>query len=236
MASSLTSTCLIPYGTDTNTMETSTGAVPVMARTGIEGKADHLRELQETESNTAKCAPNYRNRLNHVIKFWKENYPGYYDEVVFDLSEEQKRDKHRYWTATQDLRYELLNPKLMKLFMSGIAKTKQGGRHYSFEHACKYHDAVLCCAKLAKKNLSTSYINEMRAFIKTFKKEKATARSQDKCDEKDAEPFVAGRSRQGTSCFGHSLLSSGTSWADQSMWTHWDFTTSAEMVAATASA
>ena len=83
----------------TTTMETSTGAA-VMAGTGIEGRSDHLRELKETESNTVKCVPNYRNRLKHVIKFWKENYPGYYDEVVFDLTTEQKEDKHRYWTAT----------------------------------------------------------------------------------------------------------------------------------------
>ena len=129
----------MPHGhgtTNTNTVATSTGAA-VMAGAGIEGRADHLQQLQETESNHVKCINDYRNRLKHLIQFWKDHYPEYYDEVVFDLSEEQKRDKHRYWTATQDLRYELLNPQLMKLFMSGIAKMKQGGRHYSFEHARK---------------------------------------------------------------------------------------------------
>jgi len=184
----------MPYGhgtTNTNTAATSTGAA-VMAGAGIKGRDDHLHQLQETESNHVKCVNDYRNRLKHIIKFWKEYYIEYHDQVVFDLTEEQKRDRRRYWTATQDLRYELLNPHMMQLFLSGQAKTMADGRHYSFEHARKYHDSVLGCAKLAKKNLSISYLNEMKAFIKNFKKEKATAKSEGKCDEKDADeiPFT----------------------------------------------
>ena len=96
-----------------------------MAGTGIEAAADHLRELQETESNTVKCVPNYRNRSKHLIKFWKDNYPEYYDEVVFDLTSAQKRDKRRYHTATQDLRYELLNQRTMKIFCRVMQKQSQ---------------------------------------------------------------------------------------------------------------
>ena len=143
----------MPHGhgtTNTNTVATSTGAA-VMAGTGIEGNSDHLRELQETESNNVKCVPDYRNRLKHIIKFWKEHYTDYYNDVVFDLTEEQKRDRRRYWTATQDLRYELLNPHMMQLFLSGQAKMMANGRHYSFEHARKYHDSVSGRAKLAKR-------------------------------------------------------------------------------------
>ena len=163
-----------------------------MAGTDIEATADHLRELQETESNTVKCVPDYRNRLRHLIEFWKVHYPEYYDQVVFDLTPNQKSDRRRYHTATQDLRYELLNPRMMKLFLSGHAKTKQGGKHYSFEHARKYHDSILYCAKLAGKFLTQQYIIEMKAFIKTFKKEKAAAKSEGKCEEKDADeiPFT----------------------------------------------
>jgi len=177
---------------NTNAAATSTSTVAVMAGTDIEGTADHLREVQETESNTVKCVPNYRNRLKHLIKFWKDHYPEYYDEVVFDLTQAQKCDTRRYHTATQDLRFELLNPLMMKLFLSGHAKTMEGGRHYSFVHARKYHDSVLYCAKLAGKNLTQQYVNDMKAFIKTFKKEKANAKSEGKCDENDADeiPFT----------------------------------------------
>ena len=173
------------------TAATSTSTVVVMAGTDIEGTADHLRELQATESNTVKCVPNYRNRLKHVINFWKVHYPEYYSDVVFDLTPAQKRNKRHYHTATQDLRYELLNPLMMKFFLSGHAKTMEGGKHYSFVHARKYHDSVLYCAKLAGKHLTLQYINDMKAFIKTFKKEKAAAKSEGKCDEKDADeiPF-----------------------------------------------
>ena len=68
----------------------------------------------------------------------------------------------------------------------------EGGKHYLFVHARKYHDSVLYCAKLAGKNLTLQYINEMKAFIKTFKKEKAAAKSEGKCEEKDADeiPFT----------------------------------------------
>ena len=95
-----------------------------MAGTDIEGTADHLREVQETESNTVKCVPNYRNRLKHVIQFWKDHYPEYYNEVVFDLTQAQKCDTRRYHTATQDLQFELLNLLMIKLFLSGHAKTQ----------------------------------------------------------------------------------------------------------------
>ena len=139
---------------NTSAPTTSTSAVAVMAGTDIEGTANHLRELQETESNTVKCVPNYRNRLKHIIQFWKVHYSEYYDEVVFDLTPAQKSDKRRYHTATQDLRFELLNPLMMKLFLSGHAKTTEGGKHYSFVHARKYHGTVLYCAKLAGKNLT----------------------------------------------------------------------------------
>ena len=121
-------TVYMPHGhgtENTNTVATSTSTA-VMAGTGIEGRAEHLRELQETESNTVKCVLNYRNRLKHVIKFWKDNYPEYHNEVVFDLTTAQKSDKRLYWTATRDLRYELLNPHMMKLFF--VWKSKNDGR------------------------------------------------------------------------------------------------------------
>ena len=67
-----------------------------MAGTNIEAKEDHLDALCKTESNTVKCVWDYRNHLKHIIRFWKEKYPEYYNEVVFDLLEEQRVDKRCY--------------------------------------------------------------------------------------------------------------------------------------------
>ena len=50
-------------------------AEPTMDGQSITADPDHLDALRETESNTVKCVPDYRNRIKHIIKFWAEHYP-----------------------------------------------------------------------------------------------------------------------------------------------------------------
>ena len=66
-------------------------------------------------------------------------------------------------------------------------KIRPGGKHYGFEHVRKYHDSILYCAKLAKVDLPRGYASEMKAFLKTLKKEKATAKREGQIDEQDAD-------------------------------------------------
>ena len=42
----------------------------------------HQEALNETYINTIKCIPDYRNRIKNIIKFWKSDYPDYYEQVV----------------------------------------------------------------------------------------------------------------------------------------------------------
>ena len=163
-----------------------------MAGVGIEADPEHLDALRETEANTVKCVPDYRNRMKHVIKFWQDHYPEYYDAVVYNLSAEQRADRRRFHTAKQDLRYDRLNPELTKLFLSGGVKLKKDGKHYGFDHVRKYHDSILYCAKLAKQDLPRAYLTSMKTYIQTLKKEKALAKGQGDIDEHDADkiPFA----------------------------------------------
>ena len=167
-------------------------AEPTMAGQGITADPDHLDALRETESNTVKCVPDYRNRIKHIIKFWAEHYPEYYGEVVFNLSPAQRADRRRYHTATQDLHYDRLNPELTKLYLSGGVKKKKDGKHYGFEHVRKYHDAILYCSKLAKQDLPRNYLTQMKQYIQVMKKEKANAKGQGEVEEQDADeiPFA----------------------------------------------
>ena len=163
------------------------GPAASMAGMDIQAAPEHLDALRETESNTIGCVPDYRNRMKHIIRFWKDHYPTYHDEVVFSLSPEQRRDKRRYWTAKHDLRYSRLNPELTKIYMSGQVKTKADGKQYSYDHVRKYHDAILYGAKLAKEDLPPGYASQMKTFLKTLKKEKANARSNGNVEEKEAD-------------------------------------------------
>ena len=63
-----------------------------MAGVGIEADPEHLNALRETEANTVKCVPDYRNRMKHVIKFWQDHYPEYYNAIVYNLSAKQLTD------------------------------------------------------------------------------------------------------------------------------------------------
>ena len=97
--------------------------------------------------------------------YYEEDHVEYYGEVVFNLSPAQRADRRRYHTATQDLRYDRLNPELTKLYLSGGVKKKKDGKHYGFEHVRKYHDAILYCSKLAKQDLPRNYLTQMKQYI-----------------------------------------------------------------------
>ena len=168
------------------------GSGPPLAGAGVTATAEHLEALRETEEHSVQCVPDYRNRQKKMIAFWKAHYPAYYEQVVYNLSAEQRSDRRRYHTSTQDVRYDRLNPKFMKYFLSGDVKIKADGKHYSFDHIRKFHDAVLHGAKVAEEVLSPLYLSQMKAYLKTLKKEKAKAKSNGNVDEQEADgiPFV----------------------------------------------
>ena len=142
-----------------------------MAGTHITVHVEHEAALDETLSHTIKCIPNYRNRLMQFIRFLKEYYADYANDVVFELSEEQRQNKKVYHTSTHDLKYDRLNPKYTQLFMSATKK-RPDGKTYSYDHFRKFHDSILYCSKLANKPLPAAYMPQMKKYLDTMKKEK----------------------------------------------------------------
>lgn len=148
----------------------------------------HQDALDETNSNTIKCIPDYRNRIKRMIVFWKSNYPDYYEQIVVPLTPEQKANTRFYYNAEDDLRYNILDPLSLQNFMSAT-KTKPNGKEYSYDHIRKYHDAILYCAAIAKLQLPPPYRSSMKAYLENMKKEKATAKIGGKTDEQEADPI-----------------------------------------------
>ena len=115
-------------------------------------QADHQMALEETQTFTIKCIPTYRSNNKKFIQWLKDNYPGHYDALVFELSPEQKANTRVYPKSTHDLRYNLLSPDVVKLF--------------------------ICATKINPKNnsLPPEYKPKMKAFLDTIKKERANHR------------------------------------------------------------
>ena len=157
-----------------------------MAGTDIVVLDEHEAPLEETLSHKIKCIPNYRNRVMQLIRFLKEYYPAYAEVVVFELSQEQRQNKKTYHTSTHDLKYNILNPKYQQLFMSATKK-KPDGKVYSYDHIRKFHDAVLYCAKLANMPLPAGYMQSMKNYLDTMKKEKTNAKTKGQMDEQEAD-------------------------------------------------
>ena len=108
-----------------------------------------IEALPDHQALIVGCIPDYRRLIKKFIQFINEDYHTYYEQIVFDLSPEQRENKGVYYNATQDLRYNLLNPQAMQMFMSAN-KQRPDGKDYSYDHMRKYHDAILYCSILAK--------------------------------------------------------------------------------------
>ena len=124
----------------------------VVAGADIAVHPEHAMELAETEKNSIKSFPRYRTMIVEVMKWWQANYPDLYNEIVFEINEEDRNDltKH-YYGATHDLRYDLLDPKWVKYFISGEKKwkDKEKTKQYGYDHPRRYHDAILKCADVS---------------------------------------------------------------------------------------
>ena len=76
----------------------------------------------------------------------------------------------------------------MQYFISS-KKVKSDGKHYSYDHMRKYHDAILYCSILAKVPLPGGYKQEMKSYLDTLKKEKTNSPSAGNMSEQDADPI-----------------------------------------------
>ena len=168
----------------------SIAAGRTMAGVGIEIQPEHQRALDETNKNELGCVNDYRRRISKVISWLEIEYHEYYDEVVIELTPQQRANKDLYHTSTHDLLYNKLNPEFTKLFISAN-KMKTGDKQYTFDHMRKYHDAILWGAKKANQEFSNGceYYIKMKTYLDTMKKEKTKAKGAGKMDEQEADPI-----------------------------------------------
>ena len=114
--------------------------------------------------------------LAEMIGWWKINYSELYKKIVFEIPGDYDRstDPQHYYKATHDLRYDQLDPKWVKLFLSREKKWKDKVKtiQYRFDHPRRYHDAVLKCAGMSGYQLHPAYRTDMKAYLDNMKKEK----------------------------------------------------------------
>ena len=147
----------------------------------------HHQGIRETEDHfkAKRTVKEHNTRLKEMIKWVKEEYPGYYTDGVVELSDEQKSDTSRYHTSTHDFAYANMNIDVLKAFMSHKKfhppKTTADGRpiHMSFSHMRKYYDAILFGAYRANVPLPATFKIEMGSYIDSIKKEKIKARKKE---------------------------------------------------------
>ena len=87
--------------------------------------------------------PDYRRKVAEMIKWWKEHYNEAYEVLVFELSDKERNDKRlHYFGAIHNIRYNLLEPRWMQIFMSGAKKWKDEAKtiQYSYDTPWTYHD------------------------------------------------------------------------------------------------
>ena len=110
----------------------------------------HNSTIRETEDffKALKTVKDHFCRLFDMIRWVEAEYPDYYAKVVWELSEDDKKDEKRYYKSTHDFLYRSLNVDVMKAFLSKKkhhpTKLTPDGKplHYSYSHIRKYHDAI----------------------------------------------------------------------------------------------
>ena len=151
---------------------------------------EHQKALAETEKNNVKCFPKYRTMVAEFIRWLAVNYPDTYDEVVYELTDEQRADPNRFYhTATHDIIFPKFESKWLKFFISDEKKWKDEARtiQYSYDHPRRYHDAILKCCEVSDYQLHPRYRPEMKAFLDNLKAEKAEAKSNNQLTENDSD-------------------------------------------------
>ena len=157
-------------------------------------KENHAAAAQTTQSKGMKdkTRKEHRNRIMHLIEFWKKHYERYLDQGTYILTDEQKADPTKYYFQNdRDLRYRGLNVKMVIAHCSD-KKVKENGKLISPSDLSKYGDAIKWGATMAGEVLPTEFHVEFESFITSYKKEYSEAKKEGKVDEKAADPINAG--------------------------------------------
>ena len=156
----------------------------------------HASAMKETERHIVAIATvrSHNNRLMTMINWVKENYSTHGKKVIVKLKKEQCEDKQLYYKSTHDFNYSILEPELIKAFLSAnkvkAVDSEGNEKYYSFDNLRKYKDAILFGAKRAKVKLSDKFQVDMNSFIDSWKKENQAAKKDGKVTEQEADPIT----------------------------------------------
>jgi hypothetical protein len=154
---------------------------------------EHDAAVQDTESKGMKprTRNEHRNRQRHIMDWWRNKYPSYFEDGTVALSEEDRNDPTKYYhTNRRDLRYAGLNVRMVKAFLVS-KKIKSNGNYITPSDLSKYGDSIKWGAKIAGERLPQQFYVEFETFIASYKKEYAEAKKEGKVDEKAADPVNA---------------------------------------------
>ena len=152
---------------------------------------EHVEGVQSIEqfSIDAGTKKNHRNRIKHIYEYWKREFPDYYSVGVRDLSNKELADPTKfYWKNKEDLVYDGLNSKVLKVFVA-TKTTKPNGKTASFKNIRKYFDAVQWGAKEMNALLPVSFYQAKEKFLTAFKKRVASKKGKGNMDENEADPI-----------------------------------------------
>lgn len=164
----------------------------------LELNPGHHDDIVATEQQAMNDSTrrDYRNRLQHIYKWWEKEYPEYYENGTRELDDADLANKAAYHHRNKrDLIYRGLNVDMIKAFLVFKKKKKKDkeGRIIlgSVSDIKKYDDAIKWGAGRAASRLPTAYYREIEQFLNSFKKEHKQAKKEGRTEEQEADPIVA---------------------------------------------
>jgi len=156
-------------------------------------KDEHAEAVEKTKSFTVSCMPDYRRREMKFVDYLQKEYLDVYNEVVYELSSEEKSNKSRhYHKTTHGIVYDKFPTHFLQSFLSNQWKDEEKQIKYTYDHLRKYHDAVLKCAEYSPYDLPRGYRIQMVPYLDNLKKQLTLAKSDGKVSEQDADPICFG--------------------------------------------
>lgn len=157
-------------------------------------KSNHEQALKETEKFKKKppTIKDYNIRMTKIQNWLKIEYTDHYNLICKPLTEEQKKDKLKYYKATHEFEYPLLEAKVITSYISSnqVKCVKKGVVIYkSYVDLRKYSDAIKWGADRAKQVLSPEYCAGMASYLDTLRKENTEKKGDGQLDEKEADPI-----------------------------------------------
>jgi hypothetical protein len=158
---------------------------------------EHTNEITVTEQSQMedRTRKEYRNRIRHIYRWWKDSYPEYYEIGTVLLNEEDKKDTVAFHnTNDRDLVYAGLNVAMVKSFLS-VKKKKRVSTSgdtilSSVSDIKKYDDAIKWGSQRANQPLPSTYYREMNVYIQAYKKEHRNALKNGLVDEQESDPVT----------------------------------------------